>query len=390
VLPKTPETAEEQRYARPVTGLFRGLREHVRPSLRLALLLVGCVAALGAGVPASTARESVSGRVCDRYTAPWGSDWHGRGTARHPFASIEHLDRVLRPGQTGCLLSGRYGSVSTRHRLRNSGARHARITIRAAPGSAVLVVGYLLLEGAYTRISHLQIDGSNNFYKQHPAGIDCSGGTSQPLTIVGHDDVLEYDDYYQSVPSLRGNGIGVGFWGNADNTVIRYNRIHDVGSCMAYDHLIYLSHGNNVRIYDNWMWNDPHGRGIQLYPDPTNARVWGNVIDHAGVGFGIGSEPGDNPSGNQIFNNVVINSVGLPWQHLPGEALNVYWGGSAGAGNSFRYNVSFRNPGGIGQSDRVTAARNVNANPGFVDEAHHDYTVASVRRDMLRVMPSPR
>ena len=79
---------------------------------------------------------------------------------------------------------------------------------------------------------------------------------SQPLVIAGRNDVLEYDDYYQSVASLRGNGIGIGFWGNADNTIIRYSKIHDVGQCEAYDHLIYLSHGNNVQIYDNWIWND--------------------------------------------------------------------------------------------------------------------------------------
>ncbi len=103
---------------------------------------------------------------------------------------------------------------------------------------------------------------------------------------------------------------------------------------MAYDHLIYLSHGNNVRIYDNWMWNDPHGRGIQLYPDPTNARIWGNVIDHTGIGIGIGDEAGDNPAGNEIFNNVVTNSIGLPWEHLGGQAINIYWGGKPAPGTA--------------------------------------------------------
>ena len=58
----------------------------------------------------------------------------------------------------------------------------------------------------------------------------------------------------------------MGFWGQADNTVIRFERIHDVGQCEAYDHLIYVSHGNNVQIYDNWLYNDPHGDAVQLYP----------------------------------------------------------------------------------------------------------------------------
>src|SRR5207302_7657016 len=128
---------------------------------------------------------------------------------------------------------------------------------------------------------------------------------SEGLTIAGHNDILEYNDYFQSVPSLRGNGIGIGWWGSPDNTIIRFNRIHDVGQCMAYDHLIYAAHGNNIRIYDNWIWNDPHGRGIQLYPAPTNARVWGNVIDNVGVGIGIGDEPGETASGSHICHNII-------------------------------------------------------------------------------------
>ena len=142
------------------------------------------------------------------------------------------------------------------------------------------------------------------------------------MTIVGHNDVLQYDDYYQSVPSLRSSGIGIGFWGDADNTIIRYSKIHDVGQCQAYDHLIYLSHGNNVQIYGNWLWNDPHGRGVQLYPAPTNARVFNNVIDHAGEGFVIGNETGDTVSGNQIYNNIITNSTGLPTEDIPGEAIH--------------------------------------------------------------------
>ena len=166
-----------------------------------------------------------------------------------------------------------------------------------------------------------------------------------PLSIGGHDDILEYDDYYQSVPSLRGTGIGIGFWGRPrqhDHPLL--SKIHDVGQCQAFDHLIYLSHGNNVRIYDNWLWNDPHGRGVQLYPAPTNARVFNNVIDHVGEGFVIGNEPGDTVSGNQIYNNIITNSTGLPWEHIPGEAIHDLYGGARGRGNTFHNNMLYGNP----------------------------------------------
>jgi Right handed beta helix region len=237
------------------------------------------------------------------------------------------------------------------------------------------VVGYVDIEGSYTTLSHLRIDGSNSLYASHPSGINCPGNVSEPLVIAGHDDTLEYDNYFQSVPSLRGNGIGVGFWGDADNTIIRYDKIHDVGQCLQYDHLIYLSHGDNVQIYDNWMWGDRHGRGVQLYPAPTNARIFDNVIDHAGEGFVLGDEAGATVSGNQIYNNIVSNSTGLSSENISGEMIHDQYGGTPGAGNVCHDNVSYDNPGGFG---RLTAARaygNVTTNPLFIDAADRDYRV---------------
>ena len=175
--------------------------------------------------------------------------------------------------------------------------------------------------------------------------------------------MLEFDDYYQSVASLRGNGIGIGFWGNADNTVIRFNKIHDVGQCQAYDHVIYLSHGNNVQIYDNWLWNDPHGRGVQLYPAPTNAKIFDNVIDHVGEGFVVGNESGDTVSGNQIYNNVITNTTGLPWEGIPGEGIHDNYGGTPGTGNGFHDNMLYNNPGGIGHVTAVQTYDNTQRRP---------------------------
>ena len=70
---------------------------------------------------------------------------------------------------------------------------------------------------------------------------------------------------------------------------------------------------------------------MQLYPAPTNARVFNNVIDHAGEGFVIGNEPGDTVSGNQIYNNIITHSTGLPSEHIPGEAIHDLYGGRPGS-----------------------------------------------------------
>jgi hypothetical protein len=286
---------------------------------------------------------------------------------------VGKLDRALRPGQTGCLRAGSYGGTSTWHRIDTAGTAHAQITLTSFPGETATVRGYVDIEGSYTTLSDLNIDGSNTFYRQVREGTNCPAPVSQPLMVAGRNDVLEYDNYYQSIPRLRGNGIGIGFWGDADNTVIRDSKIHDVGQCEAYDHLVYLSHGNNVRIYDNWLYNDSHGRGVQLYPAPTNARVYGNVIDHAGEGFVIGNEPGYTVSGNQIYDNIITNSTGLPTENIPGQGIHDIYGGQPGAGNTFHNNILFNDPGGLGDLTAVRAYGNATRDPGFVNPARHDY-----------------
>jgi hypothetical protein len=314
-------------------------------------------------------------RLCQRFASPLGSDTTGRGTRSRPFRSVVRLDRALRPGQTGCLREGTYGSTHTLIWLRKSGRPGHRITIRSFPGETALVRGWVALNASYTTLSRLKIDGSNTFYRQVRGGTNCPAPVSQPLVIAGRNDTLQHDDYFQSVPSLRGNGIGIGFSGDADNTIIRYSKIHDVGQCGAFDHLIYVSHGNNVRIYDNWLWNDAHGRGVQLYPAPTNARIFNNVVDHAGEGFVIGNEPGDTVSGNQIYNNIITNSTGLPTENIPGEAIHDLYGGAPGTGNSFHNNDLFDNPGGMGRLTAVRAYGNTYTRPAFVDAVGHDYAL---------------
>ncbi len=315
---------------------------------------------------------------CDVYASPGGSDAGGDGSVGSPYATVAKLDSVLSPGQTGCLQAGTYGSISTWHDLLNSGSPSGQITITAAPGAQVTVVGWISVEGSYTTISGLNIDGSNTFGGQEAPG--CASTTSSGLFIKGPNNILQDNNIYQSNPSLRGNLIGIGWDGQPDNTIIRYNRIHDGGGCLAYDHIIYLSHGNNVQIYDNWLWNDPHGWGIQVYPGPTNARIFDNVIDHAASGLVIADDPGGSTTNNnQAYHNVVINSTGI------NNGSNTYAGvlidspGLTGTGNHVYDNDSHNNPGGISNvANNVTPANlsvtnNTSANPQLINPTNHNY-----------------
>jgi hypothetical protein len=325
---------------------------------------------------ATAAAASAPARVCSVIAAPSGSDRRGRGTRHRPYRTLERLAGALAPGQTGCLRAGIYGNLSHWADLRVSGRRGRRVTIRSSPGETATLVGYVVLEGDYLTLAQLRIDGSNRLYRTRRPGVACPAPVSQPLVIAGHDDTLQYDDYFQSVPSLRSTGIGIGFWSHADNTVIRYSKIHDVGQCQAYDHLIYLSHGNNVQIYDNWLYDDAHGRGVQLYPAPTNARVFANVIDHVGEGFVIGDEGGAAPSGNRIDANIVMHALGLPSEHIRGQAIHDLYGGVPGTGNVFFANDVFADPAGIGDLTAVRRFGNFALAPGFVNAAGHDYRLA--------------
>jgi hypothetical protein len=225
----------------------------------------------------------------------------------------------------------------------------------------------------------LNIDGSNTFASS-TQNQGCRAPTSQGLAISGAYDVLEKNNIYQSVRSLRGNGIGIGWDGRPDGTVIRFNRIHDVGQCQNFDHIIYLSHGNGVQIYDNWLWNDANGWGVQLYPGPQNARVFGNVIDSAGSGLVFADESDGSMSGNLAYNNVVMNSTGIRGISSGSFAgVLVNSPGVKGLGNRVFQNDSFRNPGGISNIDSTVGtlsllvSHNFRLNPMFVDARRHNY-----------------
>lgn len=376
-----------------VTKHGRTHRRNSRCSGSHAHVAVAALSSLGT-TPGPAPSHAV---ICDRFASTTGSDTSGDGSSGAPFASLQKLDQALAPGQTGCLDAGTYGSLTTWHQILSNGAPEARITISSAPGQTAMVVGWVDIEGSYTTLENLRIDGSNTLYGQHPAGVNCRPNVSQPLTVVGHDDTLQHLDYFQSVPELRGNAIGVGFLGtDADGTVIRYNEIHDVGSCDFYDHLIYLAGGNGARIYDNWMWNDAHGWGIKLDPGPTNARIWGNVIDHAGSGFMLANSSGARPTAdNRIFDNIVMNSVGVDnpdinWSH-PGVMASSPGMLSTSTGNRIYSNDSYHNSGGATNFNAITSSQisvtnDTATTPHFADAAAHNYTLISGSLTQMRGM----
>jgi hypothetical protein len=326
-----------------------------------------------------------SSTQCSLFASPGGSDSTGTGSLASPFRSVVRLDSALAAGQTGCLLEGTYGSTSTEHKLTKSGASTGQVTITSYPGQTATVVGWIDVEGAYTTLSHLRIDGSNTFYTTERANTTCPYPVSQGLVLAGASDVLEYNDYYQSVSSLRGNGIGIGWWGAPDNAVVRFNKIHDTGQCDQYDHSIYLAHGNNVQVYDNWLWNNHGGQSFSIYPGATNARIYANVLDSSDSGFTMGDNGSSYVSGAAVYHNVVSNMKTLinldTGLSMSGVLISCNFISTASTGNQAYTDDSYNNLGGASTGCSSTAHISLSgittANPQYVDPANHDYAVQS-------------
>jgi Right handed beta helix region len=342
-------------------------------------LILALVATPGHAHHGVRAHDSVS--ACTKYAAPAGSDRAGRGTISRPYRTVGRLDRSLHAGQTGCLRRGEYGSASSFTTF-----SRPNVTIRSAPGEAATIAGAPKVTGEGTTLSHLRFDVDNVNHVlavgEHcqPLG-ETTGAFS--LDIEASNVTLEYSDVYQNdVPvDKRAVGIGVGWKNSVSGVVIRYNRVHDFGHCRDEDHGMYLDQVDGARIYDNWIYNIPHGAGVQLWSQARGVHIYRNVIDRAAAGFALGGY--SSTSDNTIDHNVVSNSVGAAAAGYPnGVAIWTYWLSVEGSNNRFVNNDLFKTTGGgvvgggsgLGGSGLV-ASRNLGANPRFRDSVAGDYHV---------------
>jgi Right handed beta helix region len=304
--------------------------------------------------------------VADKFAAPNGSD-SNPGTLAAPYQSVAKLMSSLSAGQTGMLRGGTYGDASTYTPINVSGGSGQPITLTNYPGETPTVKGYVEVNGDYITIRGLRIDGSNSvMVNPGKCGTQALG-----LLLQGHDEIFEHNEVFQS-----GNK-GSAIIQHGDRNIIRYNKLHDFGTCYAYDHGVYVGDGDSVQIYGNWIWNNPHGWGIQVYPGPTNARIHDNVIDSNGGGFVISDDGTATSTGNQIYENVVMNSVGMTTQsgyYISGAGISGA-GPVAGSNNSFTTNDAFNTP--IGSVSNIAMSGNMTTDPAFVDAGGHNYAVSS-------------
>jgi chitodextrinase len=265
----------------------------------------------------------------------------------------------LSPGDVGCLRGGTYGGASVYSDFTKSGSSSAPITLQSYPGETATLQGYNAIDGSYVTFTKLKIDNTNTF-----TGSSECGGRYESFTLAGSNIVLDHNEITASDISHSSNGVYV----TGSNEEIRFNKIHGVGACQNFDHGIYVGHGAGTQIRGNWIWNIPHGWGVQVYPSSSGVHAYSNVIDRAQNGFVLCSTG----SNNLIEHNVVANSIGGP------GALTSGCGPQASStGNVVSNNDQWNNPGGLGSVSGITYSGNISADPGFVDTASNDYKTLS-------------
>jgi hypothetical protein len=278
---------------------------------------------------------------------------------------VSRLVAALRPGQTGCLLSGRFEEDV---RIARKGRANKRMTLRAAPDARATICGAVEFKStaAYWRLTRLQIDGS------------CS--TQNTVHIYGNHITLDHNDVTnrrsaQSCVMLGDHGYGL-----AHDAMLHHNRIHDCGTGDSrFFHGIYANAPRNAQITDNYIYANS-GYGIQLYPDAQETLVERNVIDgnitEGGLVFS-----GETPYASS--HNLVAHNI---FSRNGDYGVGSSWGTRVGTGNVAKANCFWKNAKSAFAPDGVGYVRkgNIDANPGFIARNAWDYRLR--RRSPCRTM----
>jgi hypothetical protein len=310
---------------------------------------------------------------CTKYISP--------STTSGAIASAEDS---MSAGQTLCLYGGTYGDLTSDNNIYYaSGTSSAPITITSAPGQTATIDGGEQIYGNYVTMEYLNMD-LTNILSNVTGGANpdppCSEPKANALQIEYGDgytptgDIIQYNNMYESNSTYR---LILIFIDSGDDIKIRYNKLSDAGSCGQTQHIIYDDQGSGTEIYDNWMWGDPYGYAVQLYPNPGDTKVYSNVFD----GMLDGVVDATAVGGDQTYDNVGINMVSSNSSGFSGGAFLDCYMGSTGTPDTITNNAIWNDPAGFGCSGgepgvTISGSLTLDANP-FVNSAIHNYNLST-------------
>jgi len=292
------------------------------------------------------------------YVSTEGSD-AAPGTRNAPWRTIEHALESVRPGDTIVLRGGVYAQNLV---ISVSGTASRPITLTSDPDEeAILRPGATapsypveLMDAAYVRLDGVVVENAvgtsvANVYVE---------GSSHDVEISGC-----------TIRNSQQQGIFT------DRTTRRVrivgNSIHDNGTTNdpKQNHGIYVE-GTDQTIYNNVIFSQPHGYGIQVYPKAEGVVVANNTLVGNSLGGIVVGGNGETTADRILLAN---NIVAFNGQY---GVRGYYGGGAKGSGNLALQNLAFGNPAGnfVNDVDGVIAfSGNVTSDPLFVDRAAHDY-----------------
>ena len=251
---------------------------------RILMLLLAALLVVGTAV-------IVAGGGGERRAGPKGNAEASCDRVAEPDGEAELFVASLARGETGCFGEG----IHTAGGVIELSA--PGVTLTSSPGERATLAGRLVItrEADRATVENLALDGAPG---------------DGPSPTVNASDVVSRGNDVTNRNTRICFVLGDDVYGEADDTLIEDNRIHDCGRLPAtnHDHAIYVAHASGTVIRDNLIYRNAD-RGVQLYPDADDSLVTGNVIDGNGEGLIISGNDDKASDNNVVESNLITNST---------------------------------------------------------------------------------
>jgi len=290
------------------------------------------------------------------YVNPAGSD-SNNGSAAHPWATMQHADKVVQPGDTVVVQDGTYSGDIL---LRSSGAVGSPITYVAEHKWQAKLVGNTSGDGTAV----VRVTGGHLIIKDFDiTGIDAAGvllassGTAASFNQAIGNYVHDF-----TTPCDQNGGAGLNTGGGDNYAGINHDdfignvvvNIHGTLGCTTgvsaagiYEAVPYGVVANNIVINA--------GYAIQCWHNAHHETISGNILanNFRGITVGAGDAPGRMSNDYTVVkDNVILNS--MSWA--------IAESGETGRHNSYTDNILFNNPSGITLENGLAAVRTIHSN----------------------------
>jgi pectate disaccharide-lyase len=341
---------------------FRAFR-----SIATVMLCFATVLMMAAGNSDSTAKEPKA--IGQLYVAPTGDD-RSDGSAKHPWATLQHAAAKVEPGSIVHVASGLYvGGITSS----TSGNPMARIRFVSATKWSARIRSV----GSYATWTN---DG--DFVDI--VGFDISGDGAIGLLNRG-SNVRIISNHVHDVPARGctgngGAGILNGNYSAMDNDIVG-NVVHDIGEANKSCPRVHGIYHSNLRghILNNISYGN-QGYGIHLWHAAAEVTIAHNLVfnnRHGGILIGAGDAPYRGSALHPVDRILVANNIVVYNQNRYGiEELGI-----TGVHNVYLNNLVFGNHFADWKLQTGRQSGTITADPRFIayrEDGSGDYHLSTV------------